>query len=115
MDKSGGSEDVAYMMNRVQQQGGQVRGIRPGRPTVEYISKVLNRITLLGALFVCVIASLPLIIYIVLGYISASAQMTFSSFAFLGSSIIIVVGVAIETVRELEAQMSLRNYKGFLD
>ena len=101
--------------NNIQQQGGQVRGIRPGRPTVEYISKVLNRITLLGALFVCAIACFPLIIYIVLGYISASAQATFSSFAFLGSSIIIVVGVALETVRELEAQMSLRNYKGFLD
>ena len=101
--------------NNIQQQGGQVRGIRPGRPTVEYISKVLNRITLLGALFVCAIACIPLIIYIVLGYISVTAQATFSSFAFLGSSIIIVVGVALETVRELEAQMSLRNYKGFLD
>ena len=100
--------------NNIQQQGGQVRGIRPGRPTVEYISKVLNRITLLGALFVCAIACVPLVIYIVLGYISADFQAYFSSFAFLGSSTIIVVGVALETVRELEAQMSLRNYKGFL-
>ena len=100
--------------NNIQQQGGQVRGIRPGRPTVEYISKVLNRITLLGALFVCVVACVPLVVFIVLGYISTGAQQTFGSFAFLGSSIIIVVGVALETVRELEAQMSLRNYKGFL-
>ena len=100
--------------NNIQQQGGQVRGIRPGRPTVEYISKVLNRITLLGALFVCAIAVLPLVIYIIMGYFSVDFQAYFSSFAFLGSSIIIVVGVALETVRELEAQMSLRNYKGFL-
>ena len=100
--------------NNIQQQGGQVRGIRPGRPTVEYINKVLNRITLLGALFVCAIACVPLVIYIILGYVSADFQSYFSSFAFMGSSIIIVVGVALETVREMEAQMSLRNYKGFL-
>lgn len=103
--------DVA---NNIQQQGGQVRGIRPGRPTVEYIKKVLNRITLLGALFVCAVACVPIVIYIILGYISVDFQAYFSSFAFLGSSIIIVVGVALETVRELEAQMSIRNYKGFL-
>ena len=100
--------------NNIQQQGGQVRGIRPGRPTVEYIKKVLNRITLLGAFFICAIAVLPIVIYLIFGLFSDTFQALFGSFAFLGSSIIIVVGVALETVRELEAQMSIRNYKGFL-
>ena len=103
--------------NNIQQQGGQIRGIRPGHETVEHISKILNRVTLLGALFVCAIACIPNAIYILLGYIPGDYhfQDYFAPYAFLGSSIIIVVGVALETVRELEAQMSLRNYdKGFL-
>ncbi len=94
--------------NNLKKQGGAVPGIRPGKPTSDYITKVLNRITLVGALILSVICILPMAINIVAGG-------QFASLAFGGSSIIIVVGVALETFREIEAQMSLRNYKGFLD
>ena len=94
--------------NNLKKQGGAVPGIRPCKPTSDYITKVLNRITLVGALILSVICILPMCINIIAGG-------TFASLAFGGSSIIIVVGVALETFRELEAQMSLRNYKGFLD
>ena len=94
--------------NNLKKQGGAIPGIRPGKPTSDYITKVLNRITLVGALILSVICILPMCINIV-------ADGRFASLAFGGSSIIIVVGVALETFRELEAQMSLRNYKGFLD
>ncbi len=94
--------------NNLKKQGGAIPGIRPGKPTSDYITKVLNRITLVGALILSVICILPMCINIIAGG-------TFASLAFGGSSIIIVVGVALETFRELEAQMSLRNYKGFLD
>ena len=100
------------MANNLQQNGGAVPGIRPGRPTVAYITKILNRITLLGALFLIVLSGVPMIVnavwYSIDGY-------GLSELAFSGSSLLIVVGVALETFRELEAQMTLRNYKGFLD
>ena len=98
--------------HNLQQNGGAVPGIRPGRPTVAYITKILNRITLLGALFLIVLSGVPMIVnavwYSIDGY-------GLSELAFSGSSLLIVVGVALETFRELEAQMTLRNYKGFLD
>lgn len=98
--------------NNLRSNGGAIPGIRPGRPTVEYIKKILNRITFLGALFLCVLSGVPMIVnaiwYAVDGY-------GISDLAFSGSSLLIVVGVALETFRELEAQMTLRNYKGFLD
>ena len=98
--------------NNIKNNGGSISGIRPGRPTILFIKKVLNRITLVGALLVAFIAVVPMIANIVAGYFGSTA---FLSLAFSGSSMMIVVGVALETVRELEAQMSLRNYKGFLD
>ena len=98
--------------NNIKNNGGSISGIRPGRPTILFIKKVLNRITLVGALLVAFIAVVPMIANIVAGYFDSTA---FLSLAFSGSSMMIVVGVALETVRELEAQMSLRNYKGFLD
>ena len=100
--------------NNIKGNGGAIPGIRSGRPTVEFIKRVLNRITLVGALLVAVIAVFPLIVNIVTGYFDATRGL-FTALAFSGSSMMIVVGVALETVRELEAQMSLRNYKGFLD
>ena len=93
--------------NNLKTNGGSVPGIRPGRPTAEYITKILNRITLIGALLLSVVAVLPMIVNIVSGG-------TLSSLAFGGSSIIIVVGVILETIREIEAQMTMRHYKGFL-
>ena len=109
--------------NNIKNNGGAIPGIRSGRPTVEFIKKVLNKITLLGALLVAIIACLPMIAGIILSYfpvapqyaLFASARFPISAMAFGGSSMMILVGVAIETTRELEAQMSLRNYKGFLD
>ncbi|MBQ9779877.1 MAG: preprotein translocase subunit SecY [Clostridia bacterium] len=98
--------------NNLQSNGGAVPGIRPGRPTVEYITKILNRITLLGALFLCVLSGVPMIINAVWYAIDG---VGLADLAFSGSSLLIVVGVALETYRQLEAQMTLRNYKGFLD
>ena len=106
------SVNPVEVANNLQQNGGAVPGIRPGRPTVAYITKILNRITLLGALFLIVLSGVPMIVnavwYSIDGY-------GLSELAFSGSSLLIVVGVALETFRELEAQMTLRNYKGFLD
>ncbi|MBR2293486.1 MAG: preprotein translocase subunit SecY [Clostridia bacterium] len=100
--------------NNIKNNGGAIPGIRSGRPTVEFIKKVLNRITLVGALLVAFIACFPMILTNVTSYFPSVAGM-FAALAFGGSSMMIVVGVALETTRELEAQMTLRNYKGFLD
>ncbi len=99
--------------NNIKNNGGSILGIRPGRPTVDYITKILYRITLVGALFVAVIAVVPMLAVVVETMIGKSAY--FMNFAFGGSSLMIVVGVVLETVREIEAQLTLRNYKGFLD
>lgn len=93
--------------NNLKTQGGSIPGIRPGRPTAEYITRILNRITLIGALLLAVVAVLPMIINVCTGG-------SLASLAFGGSSIIIVVGVILETIREIEAQMTMRHYKGFL-
>lgn len=97
--------------NNIQSNGGSIPGIRSGKPTVKYIKKILNRITLIGAVFLCFIAGFPMIINIVNTMIDANST-TFSGLAFGGSSLLIVVGVAIETVHDLEAQLALRNYGG---
>jgi len=101
--------------NNIKNNGGAVPGIRTGRPTAEYISKVLNRITLLGALFLAVIAGVPMLINMIISLFETTAGAYFGTFAFGGSSLLIVVGVALETFRDMEAQMTMRNYKGFLD
>ncbi len=98
--------------NNLRNNGGAIPGIRPGKPTVDYIKKILNRITLLGAIFLCVLSGLPMIVNAVWYAIDGQGV---SDLAFSGTSLLIVVGVALETFRELEAQMTLRNYKGFLD
>ena len=97
--------------NNIRGNGGAVPGIRPGKPTSDYIKKILNRITLMGAVFLVVISGVPLIV----GVITSALNFPFTSLAFLGTSLLIVVGVALETVRDLEAQLAMRNYKGFLD
>ncbi len=94
--------------NNLKKNGGFIPGYRPGKPTSDYITKVLNRITLIGALFLGIIAVAPLIVNMATG-----SQL--GSIAFGGSSLLILVGVVLETERELEAQMSMRHYKGFLD
>ena len=94
--------------NNIKNNGGAIPGVRTGRPTVDFITKILNRITMIGGIFLCFIAGFPMIINAVFGG-------AFAGLAFGGSSLLIVVGVALETVRDLEAQLTLRNYKGFLD
>ena len=92
--------------NNLKKQGGFIPGFRPGKPTVDFIKKVLNKITLFGALYLSVIAILPIVTGNIFGY---------SNLAIGGTSIIIVVGVALETVKAMEAQMLMRHYKGFLE
>ena len=106
------SFDPIEVANNIQNNGGAIPGIRSGRPTVAFIKKILGRITLIGALLVAVVACVPMIASIIMTWCNVN---TITAMAFGGSSLMIVVGVAIETVRELEAQLSLRNYKGFLD
>ena len=94
--------------NNLRKNGGYIPGYRPGKPTSEFLQKVLNKITLFGAIYLGIVAIVPIIVTM----FSDVAQKTGLSIG--GTSIIIVVGVALETVRALEAQMLMRNYKGFL-
>jgi preprotein translocase subunit SecY len=94
--------------NNIKSSGGTIMGIRPGRPTSDYIKKVLSKITLIGSLALAIIAVLP----IVVSYVSGQRL---SSLALTGTSLLIVVGVALETVQQIEAQMVMRHYKGFLE
>ena len=144
--------DPIEVANNLKKNGGAIPGIRQGRPTADYIKKILNKITLAGALFLSVIAILPTVLgphvfqhlfewiyegsipseyimnfgtveYIYTGsglvekssYIANMASGLTSVFSFGGTTLLIVVGVAIETFRELEAQLTMRNYKGFLN
>ena len=93
--------------NNIKNNGGSIPGIRPGKPTTDYITKILGKITLIGAIFLGIVATLPLIVGII--------KPTLAGLAFGGSSLLILVSVAIETVKEIEAQMTMRHYKGFLD
>jgi preprotein translocase subunit SecY len=93
--------------NNLQKNGGFIPGFRPGRPTSEYITKSLTKVIFIGALFLGVVALLPLVI----GAFSSSL----SNVAIGGTSVIIVVGVALETVTQLQAQLMMRHHKGFLE
>ncbi len=92
--------------NNLKKQGGFIPGFRPGKPTVDFIRKVLNKITLFGAIYLGIVAICPLIVGRIIGN---------TSVAIGGTSVIIVVGVALETVKALESQMLMRQYKGFLE
>ncbi len=94
------------MANNLKQNNGTIPGIRPGSPTADFIKKILSRITLIGALFLAFIYLIPSIYSAVGGLHNLSMG---------GTSIIIVVGVALETVKQLESQMMMRHYRGFLD
>ncbi len=93
--------------NNMKKNGGFVPGIRPGKPTSDYIAKVVSRITLAGAIFLGVIAILPILLSLI--------NPALASVSIGGTSLLIVVGVALETVRQLESQMLMRHYKGFLE
>lgn len=141
--------DPIEVSNNIKKQGGTIPGIRQGRPTADYIKKILNKVTLVGALFLGIIAVLPvvagphilqpIISWIMNGsdlaleavkyaqssdmayyaaviqqQISSAVSSLASTFTFGGTTLLIMIGVALETFRELEAQLTMRNYKGFL-
>ena len=99
--------DTVEISNNLKSNGGFIPGFRPGKPTAEFIQKVINKIIVFGAMYLGIVALLP----IVAGNLLPSVQ----SLAIGGTSVIIVVSVALETVKALEAQMLMRHYKGFLD
>ena len=99
--------DPTEIANNLKKNGGFIPGFRPGRPTADFIQKVINKIVVFGAIYLGIVALLP----IVAGNLMAGVR----NLAIGGTSVIIVVGVALETVKALEAQMLMRHYKGFLD
>lgn len=114
------SFDPVEVANNLKKNGGAIPGIRTGKPTSDYIARILSRVTFVGAICLLIIACLPMI----LGWIGTTAGETSSGynwayaltyFSFSGNSLLIVVGVVLETVREIEAQMTMRNFKGFLE
>ena len=92
--------------NNLKKNGGFIPGFRPGKPTADFIRKVLNKVTMFGAIYLGIVAILPLII----GKVVDQAALSIG-----GTSVIIVVGVALETVQALESQMLMRQYRGFLE
>ena len=99
--------DPVEVANNLKKNGGFIPGFRPGKPTADFIKKVINKIVVFGAVYLAIVALMP----IVAGNLIAGVK----NLAIGGTSIIIVVGVALETVKALEAQMLMRHYKGFLD
>ncbi len=93
--------DVA---DNIKKQGGYIPGIRPGKPTVEYLSRIMNRLTLFGGVFLAVIAVIPIFVGNVMGV----------NLQFGGTSLLIIVGVALETVKQIESEMMMRHHQGFL-
>ncbi|MCG2730564.1 MAG: preprotein translocase subunit SecY, partial [Acetobacterium sp.] len=93
--------DVA---ENIKKQGGYVPGIRPGKPTVEYFSRIMNRLTLFGGVFLAIIAVIPIFVGNFMGV----------NLQFGGTSLLIVVGVALETVKQIESEMMMRHHQGFL-
>ena len=93
--------------NNLKKNGGFIPGFRPGRPTSDFISKALGKVTFLGAIFLSIVAGVPLVV--------GALNSSLNNVALGGTSVLIVVGVALETVRQLESQLMMRNYKGFLE
>ena len=99
--------DPVEISNNMKKNGGFIPGFRPGKPTADFIRKVINKIVVFGAVYLAVVALLPII--------GGNLMTDVRNLAIGGTSVIIVVGVALETVKALEAQMLMRHYKGFLD
>ena len=99
--------DPVEIANNLKKNGGFIPGFRPGKPTADFIKKVINKIVVFGAVYLCVVALLPIL--------AGNLIPSIGNLAIGGTSVIIVVSVALETVKALEAQMLMRHYKGFLD
>ena len=102
------SFNTVEVANNLKKNGGTILGYRPGKPTADYIKKVVNRITLMGSVFLSFMAIFPIIL-------SWTNVSILGSLVFGGTSMIILVSVALETTRELESEITMRHYKGFLD
>ena len=96
--------DPVKQADNLRKQGGFIPGIRPGGPTATYLNDILVRITLPGALFLAAIALIPTIVF----------KIYFQQFPFGGTSVLIAVGVALETMKQIESQLLMRHYEGFL-
>ena len=94
----------AEVSSTIKKNGGFIPGIRAGKPTTEYLSSVMSKVTLFGAFFLALIAVIPMLL-----------RFTSLNITFGGTSILIVVGVALEVIQKLEAQLAMRHYKGFLE
>lgn len=92
--------------NNMKKQGGFVTGIRPGKPTSDYLTRILNYIIFIGAIGLLIVCAIPIIV---------SGVFNIGRMSFLGTSLIIIVGVVLETLKQIESQMTVRNYKGFLN
>ncbi|HOD02577.1 MAG TPA: SecY family transport protein, partial [Clostridiales bacterium] len=101
------------MANNIRKNGGAILGIRPGKPTSDYIGGIIGKIIIIGALLLSVVALFPIIFSIITE--AALGEGNGMNITLGGTSIIIMVGVALETVKQLESQMMMRHYKGFLD
>ena len=99
--------DPMEISNNLKKNGGFIPGFRPGKPTADFIKKVINKIVVFGAVYLTVVALLPIV--------AGNLMEGVKNLAIGGTSVIIVVGIALETVKALEAQMLMRHYKGFLD
>jgi preprotein translocase subunit SecY len=91
--------------NNMKKQGGFILGVRPGKPTSEYLTRILNYIVFIGAIGLLIICSVPIIV---------SGIFSVSKMSFMGTSLIIIVGVVLETLKQIESLMTVRNYRGFL-
>ena len=97
--------DPYQQADQIQKQGGYIPGFRPGRPTERYLARILNRLTLPGSLFLASVALLPSVIL---------AQANIDTIPFFGTTLLISVGVALETMKQIDSQLMMRNYEGFL-
>ena len=102
-------EDVS---KTIQQNGGFIQGIRPGKPTADYLKKISNRITLFGAIYLSMVAFIPSLLSMILAGVGIKDLSLLSVFSTTG--ILIVVSVALELDKQLESQLMMKNYKGFL-
>lgn len=92
--------------NNMKKQGGFVTGIRPGKPTSDYLTRILNYIVFIGAVGLLIVCTIPIVV---------SGVFNIANLSFMGTSLIIIVGVVLETLKQIESQMVQRRYKGFLN
>ena len=97
---------MLFRSNNMKKSGGFIPGIRPGKPTSDYLNNILNYIIFIGAVGLIIISIIPIIV---------SGLFTVSRLSFMGTSLIIIVNVILETIKAIESQMVVRNYKGFLN